>query len=153
MLIKICTLSKKLHKLWLTWRTQSLQLIFAIGTQVVVSQELIKHINNQNERGKTFVAHKIAHERWNAGYYTCKDKPLLLGLFGMRISTGEGFILSSWLCSGEIAGAGRDADRVDWIFPLEMMYTVQKSGEPFNTLPGKSVTLNLLRREFIRIAK
>ena len=48
------------------------------------------------------------------------------------------------LRSGETAGAGRDADCLSEIFPLEMTYTVQKSGTPFETLPGISVALNLL---------
>ena len=48
------------------------------------------------------------------------------------------------LRSGETAGAGRDADCLSEIFPLEITYTVQKSGTPFETLPGISVALNLL---------
>lgn len=50
----------------------------------------------------------------------------------------------SWFRRGETAGAGREADLVDEIFPLDMTYTVQKSGTPFDILPGMSIALNLL---------
>lgn len=50
----------------------------------------------------------------------------------------------SWLRRGDTAGAGRDADRIDDIFPFDITYTEQKSGAPFDTLPGISVVLNLL---------
>lgn len=33
------------------------------------------------------------------------------------------------------------------IFPLEMIYTVQKSGTPFDTPPGISFPLNRLRKD------
>lgn len=52
--------------------------------------------------------------------------------------------LSIWFRIGEEIGAVRDAAWVEEIFPLEMTYTVQKSGTPFDTLPGISLTLNLL---------
>ena len=63
------------------------------------------------------------------------------------------FIIS--LRSGEETGAGRKADRIDWIFPLDMTYTLQKSGAPLPTLPGISVTLNLPGQEkgFLRSKK
>lgn len=50
----------------------------------------------------------------------------------------------SWDCRAENAGAALEADLIDWIFPLETTYTVQKSGAPFDTVPGISATLNLL---------
>lgn len=50
-------------------------------------------------------------------------------------------------------GAGREADLIDDIFPLDITYTVQKSGAPFDTLPGMSVVLNLLRQNFYFISK
>lgn len=53
-----------------------------------------------------------------------------------------------WLRSGETAGAGREADRIDDIFPFDITYTVQKSGAPFETFPGTSVVLNLLWATF-----
>ena len=53
--------------------------------------------------------------------------------------------LISWLRKGEEGGAGREADRMDWIFPLDITYTLQKSGAPFATEPGTSVALNLRR--------
>lgn len=53
-----------------------------------------------------------------------------------------GFI--SWFRNGETAGAGREADLMDEIFPFEITYTVQKSGAPFDTFPGISAVLNLL---------
>lgn len=46
--------------------------------------------------------------------------------------------------NGGRAGAGREADRKDDIFPLEIIYTVQKSGAPLDTLFATSVFLNLL---------
>lgn len=49
----------------------------------------------------------------------------------------------NWFCRGEKAGAAREADRMDWIFPLATIYTVQKSGAPFDTDPGISAILNL----------
>lgn len=51
---------------------------------------------------------------------------------------------SSWSRCGEETGAAREAARVEEIFPLEMRYTVQKSGTPFDTPPGISFGLNLL---------
>lgn len=56
-----------------------------------------------------------------------------------------------WLRSGETAGAGREADRIDDIFPFDITYTVQKSGAPFETFPGTSVVLNLLWANFWRL--
>lgn len=48
-------------------------------------------------------------------------------------------------------GGRREADRVEDIFPvLEMIYTVQKSGAAFNTVPGTSLALNLTCRKAIR---
>lgn len=49
----------------------------------------------------------------------------------------------NWLRSGEIPGAGREAEREEEIFPFEMTYTVQKSGTPFVTVAGISLVLNL----------
>lgn len=51
---------------------------------------------------------------------------------------------SIWSRSGEETGAVREAARVEEIFPLEMTYTVQKSGTPFDTLEGMSFGLNRL---------
>lgn len=54
---------------------------------------------------------------------------------------------------GEGFGTGRVADRTDVIFPLEMTYTVQKSGAAFKTLLGTSVVLNLLRRKVMTLRR
>lgn len=48
---------------------------------------------------------------------------------------------------------GREADRIDEIFPLEITNTVQKSGAPLDTLPGVSVCLNLLRQNIARVTE
>lgn len=57
-----------------------------------------------------------------------------------------------WLRSGvRKDGGGREADRVDEIFPLWMTCTVQKSGAPFNTLPGMSFALNLLVHKLLNL--
>lgn len=48
-------------------------------------------------------------------------------------------------------GGGPEADLVDEIFPLWMIYTVQKSGAPFNTLPGMSFALNLLVQRLLNL--
>lgn len=50
---------------------------------------------------------------------------------------------SNWSRCGETAGAGREAARINEIFPLEITYTVQKSGAPFDTVLGISDILNL----------
>uniref|UniRef100_A0A6N2LZR6 Uncharacterized protein n=1 Tax=Salix viminalis TaxID=40686 RepID=A0A6N2LZR6_SALVM len=44
-------------------------------------------------------------------------------------------------------GGGPLADFTDDIFPLLIMYTVQKSGAPLDTLPGTSPVLNFLLQE------
>lgn len=44
-------------------------------------------------------------------------------------------------------GTGRVADRRAWHFPFETMYTLQKSGAHFNTVPGVSEALNSLQKE------
>ena len=52
-------------------------------------------------------------------------------------------ILSS---SGEVQGAGREALRTEETFPLEITYTEQKSGTPFDTLLGMFDVLNLHKK-------
>lgn len=44
---------------------------------------------------------------------------------------------------GGLDGGAEVADFTDDIFPLEMTYTVQKSGTALHTLVGTSVVLNL----------
>lgn len=65
--------------------------------------------------------------------------------FGVS-DTLEAFCLSRismWEISGELYGAGREALRCEESFPLEMTYTVQKSGAPFETLLDILDDLNL----------
>lgn len=51
-----------------------------------------------------------------------------------------------------MTGAGREADLIVAILPLDITYTVQKSGAPFVTLPGISVALNLRRPNLIQVS-
>lgn len=44
-----------------------------------------------------------------------------------------------------MAGSGRVALLAELTFPFEITYTEQKSGAPFNTLPGTS-GLNILQK-------
>lgn len=47
------------------------------------------------------------------------------------------------LSRGEVWGAGREAFRTEEILPLEMTYTVQKSGAPLDMPLGVVDDLNL----------
>lgn len=40
---------------------------------------------------------------------------------------------------------------MDEILPLDMTYTLQKSGAPFDTIPGISAALNLQRQTFLKL--
>ena len=80
---------------------------------------------------------------------------LPFALLGMGIDISDSVLVlgwcSIWLRMGEINGTGLEAARVLEIFPLEMTYIVQKSGIPFDTLPGISFLLNLQSRNIREI--
>lgn len=50
--------------------------------------------------------------------------------------------------SGDLYGAAREEFRCEEIFPLEMAYTVQKSGAPFETLLAILDDLNLHQKMY-----
>lgn len=77
---------------------------------------------------------------------TERYKPFKYILLCLGVSGGLKLCLfneSIWLTIGELYGAAREAFRTEEIFPLEMTYTVQKSGAPFDTLLGILDVLNL----------
>ena len=97
------------------------------------------------DRGSSLIAH--FHKSSKKKQILQVNQPLELGAWGIGKSDGSGLMLPwfiIWLRRGDMAGAAREADRVDEIFPLDMTYTVQKSGAPFVILPGMSIALNLL---------
>lgn len=72
----------------------------------------------------------------------------IMGVGSNLLSIASPSSIPSSICGRKraIVGAGRVAVLQDDTFPLEIIYTVQKSGAPFEMVVGKSDVLNLSRQ-------